>query len=120
MLDAQAKIITRFCDSIRTFMPLVVYQNDSLSVGFSDTVLFKYSMKYFGELSYTRKECEKVTFDLNNQYHSFIVLSLPKADIDNATLKVFSDFLNYMVDLSYQNPHDSIVVEETDEEELTK
>lgn len=96
--DARFKIYNRFCDSVRTYMPQVNYNanNDSLFVGFQDTILFRYPLSYFGELSYTRKECEKITFDANHQYHCFMTLALPKEDIEHASNKVFFDFLSFM------------------------
>ena len=95
--DAQFKIFNRLCDSIRTYLPQVNYDSakDSIFVGLSDTILFRYSTSFFGELSYTRKECEKVTSDANNRYHCFITLSLPKEDIEHANYKVFLDYMNY-------------------------
>lgn len=97
--DAQLKIINRLCDSIRTYLPQVCYNlaNDTISVGSTDSILFRYPISYFGELSYTRKECEKVTLDANNQYHCFITISLPKEDIEHANNKVYEDYLNYSV-----------------------
>lgn len=101
--EAQYKIINRFCDSVRTFLPQVVYNRsgDSIYAGFNDTILFQYPLSYFGELSYTRKECEKITYDANSQYHCFITLSLPKSDIEHASNKVFLDFLNYVSGLNH-------------------
>ena len=100
--DAKIKIINHFCDSLRTFMPQVIYNQtkDSLSAGLSDTILFQYPLSYFGELSYTRKECERITFDTNKQYHCFITLVLPKTDIEHASNKVFRDLMNYMAELA--------------------
>lgn len=107
--DAQYKIVSRFCDSVRTYMPQVNYNssNDSLYVGFKDTILFHYPLSYFGELSYTRKECEKFTFDANNQYHCFVTLALPKADIMHANDKITWDIIQYLANLSHQLRRDS-------------
>lgn len=101
--DAQTKIMKRFCDSLRTFIPTVQANptGDSLYAGLNDTILFRYPISYFGELSYTRKECEKITYDSNNQYHCFITLALPKSDFEHASKKVFLDLLNYMADSAY-------------------
>ena len=101
--EARGKVVNRFCDSLRTFMPQVVYspKGDSIHVGFEDTILFRYPLSFFGELSYTKKECEKVTYDINNQYHCFITLSIPKKDIEHASDKVFFDFLNYIVQFTH-------------------
>lgn len=95
--NAQCKIINRLCDSIRTYLPQVYYNSasDSILVGMTDTILFKYPISFFGELSYTRKECERVTLDADNRYHCFITLSLPKEDIEHANHKVFLDYMNY-------------------------
>lgn len=96
--DAQIKILNRFCDSLRTFMPWVEYNptSDTIHAGLSDTILFHYPISYFGELSYMRKECEKITYDANSQYHCFITLSLSKKDFEHAGNKVFFDFMSYM------------------------
>jgi hypothetical protein len=101
LLDAQFKLVNRLCDSIRMYMPQVNSIGDSILVGYKDTILFRYPLSYFGELSYTRKECEKVTYDANNQYHCFITLSIPKKDIEHASDKVFFDFLNYIVQFTH-------------------
>lgn len=100
--DAQFKIYNRLCDSIRTYMPQVAYNSnrDSLLVGSSDSIIYRYPLTYFGELSYSRKECEKVTYDSNNQYHCFITLALPKTDIEQANHKVYIDYSNYIVNQS--------------------
>lgn len=104
--DAQFKIINRLCDSIRTYMPHVNYDSakDSIFVGLSDSILFRYPTSYFGELSYTRKECEKVTLDPDNRYHCFITLSLPKEDIEQANHKVFLDYTNYTAEKTVSKP----------------
>lgn len=107
--DAQSKIISRLCDSIRTFMPIVTYRGDSIWAGNSDTILFKYPMAYFGELSYTRKECEKVTFDSNKRYHCFIVLALLKEDIEHASKKVFVDYQSYQLGSTTLLLSDSVI-----------
>lgn len=102
MNDAQLKIINRLCDSIRIYLPHVYYNsfNDSISIGLTDSILFIYPISYFGELTYTRKECEKVTYDANNQYHCFITLAIPREDIEQANNKVHLEYLNYMADTS--------------------
>ena len=121
--DAKFKMINRFCDSVRTYMPQVVYNSavDTIYVGFKDSILFQYPSSYFGELSYTRKECEKVTYDGNNQYHCFITIALSKEDFRHADDKVILDIINFIAtktlqlhrDREFLNfPTDSITLEE--------
>ena len=98
IIDAQHKIINRFCDSLRLFMPRVEYNpdNDSLLAGFTDTILFRYSTLSFEELSRTTTECEKVTYDSKKQYHCYITMALSESDLDHAGDIVFFDLLLWM------------------------
>ena len=115
--EAKYKIVNRFIDSVRaSYLAQVNYDSicDSIYVGHKDTILFRYPLSYFGELSYTRKECEKITFDAKKQYHCFITLALPKKDIATAHDKVFLDYIKFIASLSQQTQPSNEVINELD------
>ena len=98
IIDAQCRIINRFCDSLRLFMPRVEYNpnTDSLLAGNRDTILFRYSIQDFEELSHTTTECETVSCDSDKQYHCFVTIALSESDLDHAGDIVFFDLLLLM------------------------